>query len=64
MYVIDPRSSEPLNGSDYNDDSGEGFNPIITKNLTANIPYLVIYSSYNLSTTPESEYIVLNVNKN
>jgi len=63
MYIIDPRNSNAITSGDYDDDSGEGMNPKITKYLTANVPYLIIYSSYNLTTTPESEYIKVTIKK-
>ena len=55
MYVIDPRSSELLVlNVNYNDDSGEGMNPLITTHLDAGVPYLIIFSAYNPHSVPES----------
>ena len=50
MYVIDPRSADPLvQGTDYDDDNPYGHDPIITRELSAGIPYLVIYSGYDIT---------------
>ena len=47
IYVIDPRSNKMLTANvDYDDDSGEGYNPSLIKNLDKNVPYLIIYSMY------------------
>lgn len=48
IYVIDPRSTYLITSSDYNDDGGESFNAKISKDLSANIPYLIIYSRWYL----------------
>lgn len=65
IYVIDPRSSSALSSSmNYNDDSGEGSNPLLTTTLTANVPYLIIYSAYNPSTLTATMRLTLNINKN
>ena len=50
MYIIDPRSSELLViNVDYNDDSGEGMNPLLSKTLEAGIPYLIVITALNPS---------------
>ncbi len=49
LYVIDPRSSNLIvSNIDYNDDSN-GLNAAITRTLIENVPYLIIYSQWNLS---------------
>lgn len=55
LYVIDPRSTDAIgtsSGSDsvYNDDGAGNRQAKITKQLEANIPYLVILTAYNPST--------------
>ncbi len=62
IYVIDPRSSVPLrSGHEYDDDSGENMNPKVEKYLEANIPYLIIYSAYNLSSTDDTGGITISI---
>ncbi len=61
LYVIDPRSTEAIssNGaSGYNDDSAGNMQAKITKQLDANVPYLVILTAYNPST--QSGYFEIN----
>ena len=54
LYVIDPRSHEKLVANeDYNDDGGEGTNALLTIDLDANVPYLVIISPYNPGTVDD-----------
>lgn len=65
IYVIDPRSTEwIIIDVNYNDDAGEGNNAKLTTALEANVPYLVIYSTYNLTSLSQSTYITLNISKN
>ncbi len=65
MYVIDPRSDRILyNGVDYDDDSGEGLNPLITLNLEKDIPYLIVYSAYNPGLVDETENLTVKIGKN
>lgn len=64
IYVIDPRSSKPLIiNKDYNDDSGEGMNPLLTVELSANIPYLIIYSAYNPGGLTEQKELSVHIYK-
>lgn len=50
LYVIDPRSSEKIvSNVDYNDDGGGNGQAKITRTLEKNVPYLIIYSQWNLS---------------
>ena len=49
IYLIDPRSTYLLSSSNYNDDSGEGLNASLNKELAANIPYLIVYTRYSLT---------------
>lgn len=50
LYIIDPRSHEALiEDIDYNDDDNETTNALLTIELDANIPYLIIISPYNPS---------------
>lgn len=49
IYLIDPRSTYLLTSAEYNDDAGEGLNASISKELAQNIPYLIVYSRYNLN---------------
>ncbi len=61
LFVIDPRSTEAIssNGaSGYNDDSAGNMQAKITKQLDANVPYLVILTAYNPST--QSGYFEIN----
>ncbi len=55
IYLIDPRSSREVDRnldhcSVYNDDGGTNLNAKITKQLASNIPYLIVYSTYNITT--------------
>lgn len=50
LYVIDPRSSNAIVPNvDYNDDGGGNGQAKITRTLEKNVPYLIIYSQWNLS---------------
>lgn len=64
MYIIDPRSSSILSYSDYDDDDGEGNNALITKNLEAGVPYLIIYSAFNIQSTSYVGKIQVKITKN
>ena len=65
IYVIDPRSSELVKiNVNYNDDSGEGMNPLLTTTLEANVPYLIIYSAYNPNSLTETQNLTVKINKN
>lgn len=65
IYVIDPRSNELIVFNiDYNDDGGEDMNPLLTRELEANIPYLIIYSAYNPYFLNETKDITLRIKKN
>lgn len=56
LYLIDPRSTYKMKSTTettdvpcvHNDDGGTNFNAKITKQLAKNIPYLIIYSRYNI----------------
>lgn len=55
LYVIDPRSTDAISSSDsgasvYNDDGAGSLQAKITKQLDANVPYLVILTAFNPST--------------
>lgn len=64
VYVIDPRSNSAIvYNVNYNDDSGEGMNPLLTTYLEANIPYLIIYSAYNPSSLAETTDLTLHITK-
>ncbi|MBQ8625412.1 MAG: hypothetical protein IJ419_04475 [Agathobacter sp.] len=65
LYVIDPRSSSSLiRYTDYDDDSGEGLNAKLTRTLDAGVPYLVIYSGYNIENENHTGTLVLKISKN
>ena len=51
VYLIDPRSTYLLSSADYNDDAGEGLNASVNKELAANVPYLIVYSRWDLTGT-------------
>ena len=64
LYVIDPSSTASLvYNVNYNDNSGEGNNPLMTTYLTANVPYLVIYSAYNPASLTEDLDLTLRISK-
>lgn len=64
IYVIDPRSNSAIvYNVNYNDDSGEGMNPLLTTYLDANIPYLIIYSAYNPGSPAETRDLTLHIIK-
>lgn len=64
IYVIDPRSSSLIvYNVNYNDDSGEGSNPLMTTYLDANIPYLIVYSAYNPSSLSATTDLRLHITK-
>ena len=65
MYVIDPRSTTAIkSGTNYDDDSGEGLNPNMTVKLEKGIPYMIVYSGYNLSSSSATGTLVLKISKN
>ena len=65
MYVIDPRSNNILRkGINYDDDSGEGMNPLLNIILDANVPYLIIYSTYNPNSLTDNVNMTLTITKN
>ena len=64
IYVIDPRSSALLTGTSYNDDSGIDLNPLLTKTLTAGVPYLIICTPFNPSSLTSTIGFSLKINKN
>ena len=50
LYVIDPRSSSVLvEGTDYDDDGCSEYDGYIWRELTVNVPYLIVFSHYDLS---------------
>lgn len=61
IYVLNPQSFKtfsPIDGSEnevdeFNDDDGSSLNAKVSIELKEGIPYLVIYSSYNISSTSE-----------
>ncbi len=64
IYVIDPRSNKPLIvNRDYNDDAGEGLNSLLTVDLSANIPYLIVYSAYNPGGQTEQKDLSVHIYK-
>lgn len=64
IYVIDPRSAKALiKDIDFNDDGGSNLNAKLTKNLDANVPYLVIYSAYNPSNSSATGDLKLTITK-
>ena len=65
LYVIDPQSfSIWKNGVDYDDDSGTSFNALISRELKAGIPYLVVYSSYNIQNSSSIGNVTVSITKN
>ena len=64
IYVIDPRSSEAvIRNGDYNDDDGEGQNPLLTKRLEAGVPYYIIVSAFNPNSMTSPKQVTLIANK-
>ncbi|MBR2025148.1 MAG: hypothetical protein IKA02_05010, partial [Clostridia bacterium] len=64
IYVIDPRSNEKLVVNvDFNDDGGEGLNPLLIKHLDANVSYMVVYSMYNPNTIDARKDMTLIVSR-
>ena len=47
LYVIDPRSNQPITSNNYNDDGGENLNPYLSIDLDDSVTYFVIYSFLN-----------------
>ena len=65
IYVIDPRSfSMWKDDRDFNDDDGEGLNPKIVRELETGVPYLVVYSSYNIQNSSAIGNISVHIGKN
>jgi hypothetical protein len=64
IYIIDPRSSNAIAYTNYDDDYGEGMNPMLTITLTANVPYVIIYSAYNPSRLTERKDLSVLISKN
>lgn len=65
IYVIDPRSfSMWKDDRDFNDDDGEGLNPKIVRELEIGVPYLVVYSSYNIQNSSAIGNISVHIGKN
>ena len=67
LYVIDPRSTAPIQENvDYND-NGIGLNGMITKELEADVPYFIIYGqkdpSLDLPDVDDGYKISVNINK-
>ena len=64
IYVIDPRSTDGIvNNTHYNDNSGEGNNPLLTVELTAGIPYLIVYSAKNPGALAEIKNLTVQIYK-
>ncbi|MBO5357433.1 MAG: hypothetical protein J6A95_06650 [Clostridia bacterium] len=64
IYVIDPTSSELLVVNlDYNDDSGEGSNPFLSKHLRSGITYLIIYSAYNPVYIEDTKNLTISIDR-
>lgn len=65
LYVIDPRSTDSLvRYTDFDDDSGEGLNAKLTRTLEAGIPYLIIYSGYNIENENHTGDLILKITAN
>lgn len=65
LYVIDPRSpNELIRYTDFDDDSGEGLNSKLTRTLESGIPYLIIYSGYNIENENHTGDITLTITGN
>lgn len=65
IYVINPRSSEAvIRNGDYNDDDGEGQNPLLTKRLEAGVSYFIVVSAYNPNSMTSPKQVTLIVSKN
>lgn len=64
IYIIDPQSSNAIPYTNYDDDHGEGMNPMLTIALTANVPYVIIYSAYNPSRLTERTGLSVLISKN
>ncbi len=67
LYLIDPRSIYMCTASTkeifkfpcaYNDDSGGNYQALITKYVCKNVPYLLITSTYNLTTTGKYTVVI------
>ncbi len=68
LYVIDPRSSNKIvSDVDYNDDGGGNLQAKITRKLEKGVPYLIIYSQWNLSASftnyDEGDDVIVKINK-
>lgn len=67
LYLIDPRSTYKMKSTIdtldvpcvYNDDDGENLNAKITKKLAKNIPYMIVYSRYNVGVSGTSNLELL-----
>lgn len=63
LYVINPYSTKLIvDGVQYDDDSGEGANPLLNTYLVTGTPYLIIFSAYNPSALTETKDMVLKIN--
>lgn len=64
IYVIDPRSTSTIvKNVNYNDDDGEGLNPLLTTSLSADIPYLIIYSAFNPKLLTQKSDLTVKIRK-
>ncbi len=64
LYVIDPRSSEAVEFDvDYNDDDGEGNNPLLTRHLDANVDYFVVVCLYDPASITSGESVTLSISR-
>lgn len=61
ISIIDPRSPNALTYNvDYADNGGMGQNAALTKTLEANVPYVVVYSGYDIWDTNNTGGLLLN----
>ena len=65
LYVIDPYSTNLIvEGVDYDDDSGEGLNPLLCSYLCSDTPYLIIYSGYNPASAEDTGDLTIKISLN
>lgn len=64
LYVLDPTETTPIKlYVDYDDDSGNGYNGQMKKDIKANKEYLIMICQYNPNTSYSNRNYTLNISK-
>ncbi len=64
LYVIDPRTTEKIEHHvNFDDDTGEGLNSLLTFNFEAGVPYLIIFSAHDPTSLTQEGDLMLYISK-